>query len=928
MGELGLAVVFCVLQVTLLAAVASVCYLCSRRSHPGFRSLIASTGVFVVLALSLLCLSPYPNWVEVVDRGIPESSRNGLTGLTGGTLDPDREKEERPVRGRERGFNLGAVRTEVGPPNDVSLRTEVRRSPHDRNLESDQDLPLSRVGRPAPSVAPDVRVPSREVWFSRLSTGLQRVAGLLVEFRGWLAGRLEFLVRWGWLPGVMLLAGIIWNLLRLAVGWWQLHRFRQRSAPIDSQSLFESLDIVQAALSLRSPVELRETVEMTSPATIGWWRPVVILPADWEEWNEEERLGVLAHELAHISRHDFLTGLFSQLVLSLHFYHPLINWLVNRLHLEQELAADAAAVRVLGGEKPYLKMLAGMALKDHTASLPGVARTFFPQSGTLMARVELLRGNKVEAGEGSFSWRATVRGVLVCVGLVLAGLRPLAGSDGAKSQQVPLSSAFVPETAAACLVWRPEQIPGTHPLATLLFGPTDHWPQELRAGLSQISLFWLEADVTSGEESGSPVPDGVVLNFDSPLIRDAAFEHLRLHPDGNPSYRVLGGQAAHPALPRKAGEREILLCRDEAVWSRSQLAAATGNSAAWKAAWGRAAEGDVVVTFRPDLLSRFRLSEANYTAVLEDLVGQLADWGQAGEFGFVSLDLNRNRLHLQLVPREGFTPRGLMSAVDSLKRDWKRRCSNPPLENVGEQGDFDPVSGNDWCRLMLEDCRAEVLSDRLEIESDLAALMGIGFRLGSEMGESPSFEELWSQHQAARFGQAFGILRSALLAYRAEHGEFPPPVLRRDPGEPPYSWRVALLPYLGRPDLFNQYRFDRSWNSPENLRLLSQIPDVYRAFGSWSNTTPICHGASLSSSDASLILIDWTEVESLVVFGETSVSIPWTSPIDAASRWEASRLRPVAPAGGLAVLKSGDLEQRIWSIDDDLASSSRGTMVP
>jgi hypothetical protein len=137
-----------------------------------------------------------------------------------------------------------------------------------------------------------------------------------------------------------------------------------------------------------------------------------------------------------------------------------------------------------------------------------------------------------------------------------------------------------------------------------------------------------------------------------------------------------------------------------------------------------------------------------------------------------------------------------------------------------------------------------------------------------------------------------------------------------------------LLPYLGRPDLFNQYRFDRSWNSPENLRLLSQIPDVYRAFGSWSNTTPICHGASLSSSDASLILIDWTEVESLVVFGETSVSIPWTSPIDAASRWEASRLRPVAPAGGLAVLKSGDLEQRIWSIDDDLASSPRGTMVP
>ncbi|MFN6103873.1 MAG: M56 family metallopeptidase, partial [Planctomycetaceae bacterium] len=239
----------------------------------------------------------------------------------------------------------------------------------------------------------------------------------------------QVLLRWGWLAGIALLVGVTFNLLRLAVGWWELRRFRRRSIRIDSPALEESLDIVRAALSVRLPVELRQTAEMTSPATIGWLRPVVILPVDWEEWSEEERLGVLAHELAHISRHDFITGLFSQLVLSLHFYHPLITWLVHRLHLEQELAADAAAVRVLGGHKPYLRMLAGMALKDHVAVLPGAARTFFPQPGMLMARVELLRGNKLEAGEGSFSWRAAVRGVLVCVGLVLAGLRPLAGSD-------------------------------------------------------------------------------------------------------------------------------------------------------------------------------------------------------------------------------------------------------------------------------------------------------------------------------------------------------------------------------------------------------------------------------------------------------------------------------------------------------------------
>jgi beta-lactamase regulating signal transducer with metallopeptidase domain len=909
MDDLGLAVAFCVVQVTLLAAVVSVCYLCSRRSHPGFRSSIASTGVFVVLALSVLCLIPYPNWVEVLDLG---NSELGLeaAGRNGGEASTSEEA--------------------TGPANRKSLAERAAvtvplvpvTSPPQSVRPVTAEVEASRSTRPQiqSSVAAESngQVASRATWFAGISRNLQRDLSWTVRLRDWLVTRLQALLRWGWLAGALLLVGITLNLLRLAVGWWELHRFRQRSAPIDSAALSESLDIVQAVLSLRTPVELRQTTEMTSPATIGWWRPVVILPADWEEWNEEERLGVLAHELAHVSRHDFMTGLFSQLVLALHFYHPLINWLVNRLHLEQELAADAAAVRVLGGNKPYLRMLAGMALKDHTTSLPRAARTFFPQSGTLMARVELLRGNKLEAGEASFSWRAAVRGVLVCLGLGLAGLRPLAGSDTADLPAVPLTSSFVPETAAGWVVWSPARVPVGHPVSRLLFDPANRWPTQVVDGVGQISLFWLESDGSPTGDVTSLLPDGVALNFRSSVIRDAAFEYLNNHPEENLAYRLLGGPFPQRAVLMKHGEHELLQCRDDSVLRSSLASASSKPSLAWSSAWERASSGDAVIGFRPSLAARFRVPGTNYTAVLEDLVNQLEAWSLSGEFALASLDLEQDRCEMQVVPRSGHSPENLLSTVENLRQDWSRRVARALPPN-GQADDYDAVTGNDWCQRMVEKCRVKAGSDRLQIEPPLSAMLGIAFRLRDQPIETSSFDRHWSEHEAAHLGLSLGVLRSALLAYRADHGHFPPPALRSAGSQHSHSWRVALLPYLGRQDLYNQYRLDLPWNSSENLRLLSQIPDVYRGFGSFSNATQVIHGGVLSAKRESLVLTrDWTELESLVALGTPEVSIPWTAPSDeSVADALFRRADQMAPLGGLGQLTTGDLDVRILTKEND-----------
>lgn len=77
----------------------------------------------------------------------------------------------------------------------------------------------------------------------------------------------------------------------------------------------------------------------------------------------------------------------------------------------------------------------------------------------------------------------------------------------------------------------------------------------------------------------------------------------------------------------------------------------------------------------------------------------------------------------------------------------------------------------------------------------------------------------------------FGNLRRigrAVLDYEADHGTFPPAYLADEDGQPIHSWRVLILPYLDRQDLYDEYDFDEPWNGPNNSLLAGRIGDLYR----------------------------------------------------------------------------------------------------
>ena len=189
-----------------------------------------------------------------------------------------------------------------------------------------------------------------------------------------------------WASGAGLLS------LRMLGGALWLHRLC-RDARSEAGPWQARVDALARRLGVRRPVALRLTDDGDGPATAGWWRPVILLPAAVAMHMPADLLeALLAHELAHVRRHDYLVNLLQRLVETLLFYHPVVWWLSHRIRIERELVADDLAATALGDRR---RLAVALATLDRLAAAP---RSPFPlpafaqaaHGGHLMSRIQQL----------------------------------------------------------------------------------------------------------------------------------------------------------------------------------------------------------------------------------------------------------------------------------------------------------------------------------------------------------------------------------------------------------------------------------------------------------------------------------------------------------------------------------------------------------
>src|SRR5438309_11015310 len=158
-----------------------------------------------------------------------------------------------------------------------------------------------------------------------------------------------------WFGGVVALS------LRLASGWLatrQLGRVGTSSVP---DACREAVARLAARLRIRRPLRVLESAVVQVPAVIGWLRPVVLLPASALTGLTPLQLdALLAHELAHVRRYDYLVNLLQSAIETLLFYHPAVWWVSRHVRDEREHCCDDMAVAACGDAHFYATALLGM----------------------------------------------------------------------------------------------------------------------------------------------------------------------------------------------------------------------------------------------------------------------------------------------------------------------------------------------------------------------------------------------------------------------------------------------------------------------------------------------------------------------------------------------------------------------------------------
>ena len=164
-----------------------------------------------------------------------------------------------------------------------------------------------------------------------------------------------------WLVGAWL-CGVAFFSLRFAGGFLLLEHRRRGQSSVPNPGILALCLELQRQLGLNRVIQYLECGWLQAPAVIGWARPIVLLPLSALTGLSEEQLrSVIAHELAHIRRHDSIVNLFQILVETLLFYHPAIWWLNRRIRIERELCCDEIAVSLTGNRLEYAKALTLMA---------------------------------------------------------------------------------------------------------------------------------------------------------------------------------------------------------------------------------------------------------------------------------------------------------------------------------------------------------------------------------------------------------------------------------------------------------------------------------------------------------------------------------------------------------------------------------------
>jgi beta-lactamase regulating signal transducer with metallopeptidase domain len=221
------------------------------------------------------------------------------------------------------------------------------------------------------------------------------------------------------------IGGVAAGLITIIGGILTLRRFARKATLVESDDWNGLAKNVADGLGITRQVRLLSSKSSVMPATWGIVRPVVVLPAGADEWDEDRRRVVLLHEFAHIKRNDCLTQLLAQLCCALYWFHPGVWYAARKLRAERELACDEQVIDVGVNACDYAQHLLEIARTCRAPAAPAIVAVAMARPSQLEGRLRaILEENPISRWKLTPSARAVTLVFLAILVAPLSAMRP------------------------------------------------------------------------------------------------------------------------------------------------------------------------------------------------------------------------------------------------------------------------------------------------------------------------------------------------------------------------------------------------------------------------------------------------------------------------------------------------------------------------
>lgn len=225
------------------------------------------------------------------------------------------------------------------------------------------------------------------------------------------------------------LLGVVFYASRLGQGMYSITRLRRNKSRISAPMLTDLLNDLTRRLGLERKIEIYVSPLINTPMTMGWIYPLVLIPpSSLLGLSPHQLQTIIAHELIHIKRYDYVINVLQSVVETLLFFHPAASWASRKIREEREFVCDDLTVALCADPVDYARALTRLARFQQQEEKLALAST----DGQLRGRINRIVSHPQDRAVTTnfiLSGFYSLIVVLVALAAALAGFKVLSHNE-------------------------------------------------------------------------------------------------------------------------------------------------------------------------------------------------------------------------------------------------------------------------------------------------------------------------------------------------------------------------------------------------------------------------------------------------------------------------------------------------------------------